>query len=231
MAALSCRPQAKINLRHERIVRTVPDGPIHTCMNHFEAVAWCLATDLGRNLETESASGVRRSQRACAVSGPAPPGGTPGPPGQLAARPVPRMECRWPARSFSIAPLVDRLLASKGSRRRSRTFPMRLAHLNTAGHRAWRVRRATPRTSMSRGSWPGHRDPGRRVDGRTNRQGPVRVAGSEKAAAHRLGLSHSTVRHHLANARSKVGATTTAQLVWILGPRLLEPDGVAQPEE
>ena len=30
-------------------------------------------------------------------------------------------------------------------------------------------------------------------------------AGSEKAAAHRLGLSHSTVKHHLANARSKVG--------------------------
>ena len=38
-------------------------------------------------------------------------------------------------------------------------------------------------------------------------------AGSEKAAAHPLGLSHSTVKHHLANARSKVGATTTAQLV------------------
>ena len=52
----------------------------------------------------------------------------------------------------------------------------------------------------------------------------VLVAGSEKAAAHRLGLSHSTVKHHLANARSKVGATTTAQLVWILGPRLPEPD-------
>ena len=47
----------------------------------------------------------------------------------------------------------------------------------------------------------------------------VLVAGSEKAAAHRLGLSHSTVKHHLANARSKVGATTTAQLVWILAPR------------
>ena len=27
-----------------------------------------------------------------------------------------------------------------------------------------------------------------------------------EAAAHRLGLSHSTVKHHLANARSKVGA-------------------------
>lgn len=37
----------------------------------------------------------------------------------------------------------------------------------------------------------------------------VIAAGSEKAAAHRLGLSHSTVKHHLANARSKVRATTT----------------------
>ena len=51
----------------------------------------------------------------------------------------------------------------------------------------------------------------------------VVIAGSEKAAAHRLGLSHSTVKHHLANARSKVGATTTAQLVWILAERLPEP--------
>ena len=41
----------------------------------------------------------------------------------------------------------------------------------------------------------------------------VLVAGSETAAAHQLGLSHSTVKHHLANARSKVGAVTTAQLV------------------
>jgi DNA-binding CsgD family transcriptional regulator len=41
----------------------------------------------------------------------------------------------------------------------------------------------------------------------------VLVAGSEKAAD-RLGLSHSTVKHHLANARSRVGAATTAQLVW-----------------
>ena len=57
----------------------------------------------------------------------------------------------------------------------------------------------------------------------------VLLAGSEKAAAHRLGLSHSTVKHHLANARSKVGAETTAQLVWILAPRLPEPEGVAQP--
>ena len=51
----------------------------------------------------------------------------------------------------------------------------------------------------------------------------VLEAGSEKAAAHRLGLSHSTVKHHLANARSKVGADTTAQLVWILVERLPEP--------
>jgi len=59
----------------------------------------------------------------------------------------------------------------------------------------------------------------------------VLEAGSEKAAAHRLGLSHSTVKHHLANARSKVGAETTAQLVWILAPRLPEPEGEAQADE
>jgi hypothetical protein len=33
------------------------------------------------------------------------------------------------------------------------------------------------------------------------------------------------VKHHLASARSKVGAATTAQLVWILAPRLPEPEG------
>lgn len=59
----------------------------------------------------------------------------------------------------------------------------------------------------------------------------VLAAGSEKAAAHRLGLSHSTVKHHLANARSKVGATTTAQLVWLLADRLPEPEGEAQADE
>ena len=53
----------------------------------------------------------------------------------------------------------------------------------------------------------------------------------EKAAAHRLGLSHSTLEHHLANARSKVGAETTAPLVWILGPRLPEPEAMANAEE
>jgi DNA-binding NarL/FixJ family response regulator len=59
----------------------------------------------------------------------------------------------------------------------------------------------------------------------------VLVSGSEKAAAHRLGLSHSTVKHHLASARSKVGATTTAQLVWILAPRLLEPEAADQADD
>jgi len=47
----------------------------------------------------------------------------------------------------------------------------------------------------------------------------------------RLGPSHSTVKHHLANARSKLGATTTAQLVWILAPRLPEPEGLARTDE
>ena len=33
--------------------------------------------------------------------------------------------------------------------------------------------------------------------------GAVLATGSEKAAVHHLGLSHSTVKHHLANAGSK----------------------------
>jgi hypothetical protein len=57
------------------------------------------------------------------------------------------------------------------------------------------------------------------------------AAGSEKAAAYRLGLSHSTVKHHLAIARSKVGVPTTAQLVWILGPRLPEPERTGRMDE
>ena len=61
--------------------------------------------------------------------------------------------------------------------------------------------------------------------------GAVLATGSEKAAAHRLGVSHSTVKHHLANARSKVGAETTAQLVWILSPRLPQPEGVGETVE
>jgi DNA-binding CsgD family transcriptional regulator len=59
----------------------------------------------------------------------------------------------------------------------------------------------------------------------------VVAAGSEKEAAHRLGLSHSTVKHHLANARSRVGATTTAQLVWILAERLAGPGNLARPDD
>jgi hypothetical protein len=59
----------------------------------------------------------------------------------------------------------------------------------------------------------------------------VLATGSEKAAAHRLGLSHSTVEHHLAGARSKVGATTTAQLVWFLAPRSPEPVARAQTDD
>ena len=83
-----------------------------------------------------------------------------------------------------------------------------------------------------RGEAPGVKDGYRRA---TDREvvvvAAVLDAGSEKEAAHRLGLSHSTVKHHLANARSKVGATTTAQLVWILAPRLPEPEGVAPTDE
>ena len=51
------------------------------------------------------------------------------------------------------------------------------------------------------------------------------------AATHRLGLSHSIVKHHLANARSKVGAEATAKPMWILGPRLPEPEGSAAADE
>jgi len=52
----------------------------------------------------------------------------------------------------------------------------------------------------------------------------VLITEPEKAAAHRLGLSHSTVKHQLAKTRSKVGAATTAHLVGILARRLPEPD-------
>ena len=72
------------------------------------------------------------------------------------------------------------------------------------------------------------RPAGRATDREVVMVAAVLVAGSEKAAAHHLGLSHSTVKHHLANARSTVGAETTAQLVWVLAPRLPEPEGDAQ---
>ena len=78
---------------------------------------------------------------------------------------------------------------------------------------------------------PSRRPAGRATDREVRVVAAVLEAGSEKAAAHRLGLSHSTVKHHLANARSKVGAETTAQLVWILASRLPEPKGMAQTDE
>jgi DNA-binding NarL/FixJ family response regulator len=78
-----------------------------------------------------------------------------------------------------------------------------------------------------RGAWAAERATDREV----GVVAAVLVTGSEKAAAHRLGLSQSIVKHHLANARSKVGAATTAQLVWMLAPRLPEPDGMAQTDE
>jgi DNA-binding NarL/FixJ family response regulator len=77
----------------------------------------------------------------------------------------------------------------------------------------------------------GRGDPERATDREVSVVAAVIAAGSEKAAAHRLGLSHSTVKHHLASARSKVGGETTAQLVWILAPRLPEPDDMAQATE
>jgi FixJ family two-component response regulator len=70
------------------------------------------------------------------------------------------------------------------------------------------------------------RSTGRATDRELAVVAAVLDAGSEKAAAHRLGLSHSTVKHHRANARTRVGAETTAQLVWILAPRLPEPEGL-----
>ena len=86
----------------------------------------------------------------------------------------------------------------------------------------------------SRGEAAGGRDcrsAGRATDREVLVVAAVLDAGSEKAAAHRLGLSHSTVKHHLANARSKVGAATTAQLVWIMASRLPDPEGTAQLDE
>jgi DNA-binding CsgD family transcriptional regulator len=68
---------------------------------------------------------------------------------------------------------------------------------------------------------------GRATDREVGVVAAVLVAGSEKAAAHRLGLAHSTVKHHLANARSKAGVATTAQLMGILAPRLPEPENTA----
>lgn len=82
-----------------------------------------------------------------------------------------------------------------------------------------------------------NRDRAARVSGGTPTERELAVvaaviaAGSEKGAAHRLGLSHSTVKHHLASARFKLGAATTAQLAWILAPRLPEPGGTTRTDD
>ena len=67
----------------------------------------------------------------------------------------------------------------------------------------------------------GRGDAERATDREVSVVAAVIAAGSEKAAAHWLGLSHSTVKRRLANARSMVGATMTAQLVcaWDCGCR------------
>jgi DNA-binding NarL/FixJ family response regulator len=62
------------------------------------------------------------------------------------------------------------------------------------------------------------RPAGRATDREVGVVAAVLVAGSEKAAAHRLGLSHSTVTHHLANARSKVGGGDDGAARVDLGP-------------
>ena len=59
----------------------------------------------------------------------------------------------------------------------------------------------------------------------------IPIEGRDEWLAAASGLSHSTVKHHLANARPKVGASNTAQLVWILAPRLPEPEGGAPTDD
>lgn len=45
-------------------------------------------------------------------------------------------------------------------------------------------------------------------------------AGSAKDAAHQLGCAESTVKNHLAHVRSKLGAKTTAEVVFRLHDQL-----------
>lgn len=59
----------------------------------------------------------------------------------------------------------------------------------------------------------------------------VVATGSEKAAAHQLGISPATVKSHLANARSKAGVDTTMQLVRVLSGDLPLPHGIPQTAE
>ncbi len=81
------------------------------------------------------------------------------------------------------------------------------------GRRPTAVRRGLRRTRR-----PSRHPAGRATDREVRVVAAVLVSGSEKTAAHRLGLSPSTVQHHLANARSRVGSGTTEQLV--LDPRV-----------
>lgn len=59
-------------------------------------------------------------------------------------------------------------------------------------------------------------------------RGPA-PGGRRRPRPHRLGLSYVDAEARLANARSKAGATTTAQLVCTLAPRLPGPIGGADP--
>ena len=83
-----------------------------------------------------------------------------------------------------------------------------------------------------RGGWR-ERPPRRMRDGPRGRASsrPSWSPGRRRRLPTASALSHSTVKHHLANARSKVGAATTAQLVWILAPRLPEPEDRAHADE
>jgi len=78
----------------------------------------------------------------------------------------------------------------------------------------WRERPLRPMRHGSRGR-RGRRRPGRRVG--EGGSAPPRLVALDR-------------EHHLANARSKVGAETTAQLVWILAPRLPEPQDRPRPD-
>lgn len=79
------------------------------------------------------------------------------------------------------------------------------------------------------------RQPPRPAERATDREvgvvAAVLAAGSEMAAAHRLGLSHSTVKHHPGERAVQGGGETAAQLVWILAPRIPEPEGVVEADE
>lgn len=59
----------------------------------------------------------------------------------------------------------------------------------------------------------------------------VVTTGSEKAAAHRLGMAPPTVKRHLANARAKAGVDNTTQLVRLYADELPLPNGMAQTDE